>query len=368
MVIFPGALGDFLCFLPTLRLLSQADRVDLLARSEFVDLVPPTVKVGALERYEIRRLFVSGAAEEARLRDFFGGYSSIFSWMGSGQSTFIRELHQLSQGRARVFPFQPPMPIRRHQSEYYLACIGHPPLRTTGLEIPLKPDAIAWSEGYWQHNFLEGRPVMVLAPGSGAREKNWPDRSFCAVANWWRRQTSGAVVVILGPVEEERGDYTSLGQEAVVARNLDLGKLAALLARSALYLGNDSGVSHLAAALGLPTVAVFGPSDVAQWAPRGKQVTIVTQNVECSPCAISTMKSCRHRKCLTTLKPDFVIGELARWAEQFTLTRGRAGITVNSEIHQQSKREQLLSGRDGRYSKCEIATDKDPQTMPGETR
>ena len=59
LVIFPGALGDFLCFLPTLRFLSQGKEVDLLARSEFADLVPPTVKVGSLERYEIRRLFVS---------------------------------------------------------------------------------------------------------------------------------------------------------------------------------------------------------------------------------------------------------------------------------------------------------------------
>ena len=63
----------------------------------------------------------------------------------------------------------------------------------------------------------------------------------------------GAVVVILGPVEEEKGDYTALCEGAVVARSLTLGKLAALLVRSDLYLGNDSGVSHLAAALGVAT-------------------------------------------------------------------------------------------------------------------
>ena len=71
LVIFPGALGDFLCFLPTLRFLSQGKEIDLLARSEFADLAPPTVKIGSLERYEVRRLFVRGAALEERLRDFF---------------------------------------------------------------------------------------------------------------------------------------------------------------------------------------------------------------------------------------------------------------------------------------------------------
>ncbi|HZD40372.1 MAG TPA: glycosyltransferase family 9 protein [Terriglobales bacterium] len=333
LVIFPGALGDFLCFLPTLRFLSQSHRVDLLTHCEFADLVPPTVTVRSLERYEIRKLFVSGSAEEERLRDFFGAYSAIFSWMGKGQATFVRELQKLSPC-AQVFPFQPATPIGLHQSEYYRTCVGAPPLEPAELKIPLKPAAIAWSAEYWQQHFIKGKPVMAIAPGSGAREKNWPQLSFRTVADWWRRETSGAVVMILGPVEKEKGDYTVLGQGAMVARNLDLGKLAALLARCDLYLGNDSGVSHLATVLGVATVVLFGPSDVARWTPRGKNVTIVTQNVECSPCSVSTMKSCPHRKCLTALTPDDVIKRLAVTVEKITLTRVGAGITVNPEIYQ----------------------------------
>ena len=94
-----------------------------MARSEFADLVPSTIKVGSLECYEVRRLFVPGSAQEERLRDFFSSYSSIFSWLGGGESTFVRELNELSQGRARVFPFQPEAQTRLHQSEYYLACV-----------------------------------------------------------------------------------------------------------------------------------------------------------------------------------------------------------------------------------------------------
>ena len=74
-------------------------------------------------------------------------------------------------------------------------------------------------------------------------------------------------------MEEERGDYSALCAGAVVARNLNLGELSALLARSELYLGNDSGVSHLAAALGVVTAVLFGPSNVARWSPQGKNVT-----------------------------------------------------------------------------------------------
>jgi ADP-heptose:LPS heptosyltransferase len=174
--------------------------------------------------------------------------------------------------------------------------------------------------------------VMALAPGSGARQKNWPASSFRAVADWWRQRPSGAVLVLLGPVEEERGDYTALCRGAVLVCDLNLGQLAALLARSDLYLGNDSGVSHLAAALNVVSLVLFGPSSVNQWSPRGRNVTVVTQNVECAPCAAPVMKSCPHRKCLTTLEPESIIKELDKLAEKVTLTRGGSGIRVISEI------------------------------------
>jgi ADP-heptose:LPS heptosyltransferase len=106
-----------------------------------------------------------------------------------------------------------------------------------------------------------------------------------------------------------------------------LGQLAALIAASDLYVGNDSGVSHLAAAVRVRTIALFGPSDIEQWAPRGTRVTIVRNPVYCSPCETSAMKNCPHRCCLTALVPDEVIQTLARLPEVLTLTRRQAGIT-----------------------------------------
>jgi ADP-heptose:LPS heptosyltransferase len=205
-----------------------------------------------------------------------------------------------------------------------LACIGEPSLKSRIEEITLKPEAMAWVEDYWRRHFLDGKQVLTLAPGSGAREKNWPEAFFQSVGNSWRRRTSRAVVMIVGPVEDERGDTITLSCGAVVARDLRLGQLAALLARSDLYLGNDSGVTHLAAALGIATLALFGPSDVRQWAPRGKRVTVVRQNLECSPCTLPTMKSCAHRRCLTTLDVNEVIEKLERLANASHLDKGGA--------------------------------------------
>ena len=335
LAIFPGALGDFLCFLPALRILSQDRPVDLFARTEFVDLVPSTVTVYSLECRQIHRLFVPQSGQEEDLRDFFSEYLAIFSWMGSQQSTFTAELHSVSQKRARVFPFQPSS-MEMHQTDYYLTCvIENPSLADTLWEIPLKPEAVAWAERYWRQHDMTDKPVLALAPGSGAQEKNWPDPFFRAVAHWWHQRTSGTVVVILGPVEEERGTPTTWPTEAVVARHLSLSQLAALLVGADFYLGNDSGVSHLAAALDVVSVVLFGPSNAQQWAPRGKHVTVLSQLVECAPCTGSMMKKCAHRRCLTMLRPESVCEELDRLLEEkLTLTRGKAGIRVISGVYQ----------------------------------
>jgi len=101
-----------------------------------------------------------------------------------------------------------------------------------------------------------------------------------------------------------------------------------VISRSAVYLGNDSGITHLAAAVGVPTVALFGPSDPRQWAPRGRRVTVISRQVDCSPCSNSTMKSCPHRACLSELSAEEVIGVMGKLPELTSLTRGGAGIRV----------------------------------------
>lgn len=320
LVFFPGALGDFVCFLPALRRLAEAVSVDLFARSDFVDLVPESVRVFSLERYEINRLFVCGAAAEDNLRTFMSRYVAVYSWMGSGQQQFVRQLQDLCQGRAHIFPFQPEL-SGIHQAEYYLTCINCSDSPVP--QISLKPQAVAWSAAYWAQHSLEGFHVLIVAPGSGAKEKNWPLPSFAAVIEWWRDQIGGKTVVVLGPVEDERSRLEPiLLSGCKMARGLTLAELAAILARSDLYLGNDSGVTHMAAALGIPTVALFGPSDVQKWRPRGKRVRILRHEIECAPCSVAAMKSCGHRSCLRALMPAEVTGQLRALLVQRRLDKG----------------------------------------------
>jgi len=300
--------------------------VDLFARTEYADLVPPRIRTRSLERYEISRLFVAGAEQEERLERFFASYSSVYSWMGSGRRDFISRLETLCGGRLRIFPFRPE-DSRVPVADYFLSCLGVERPRELRPYIPVKAEASAWSEDFWRRSGLRGKKVLVLTPGSGAREKNWPLEFFLEMVEWWKSKFTGESIVVLGPVEEELGRSGKNWKQMRVVGGLDLAKLAALIRRCDLYLGNDSGVTHLASALGVETVALFGPTDPLEWAPYGNKTTVITKNTECSPCSTQVMKNCSHRKCLTMLSAAQVIGRvekfLAKTQESGTLLDNR---------------------------------------------
>ena len=142
------------------------------------------------------------------------------------------------------------------------------------LEIP---DADrAFGSDFWRANGLDGAIVVALHVGSGGARKNWPAERFAAVAD--RLAEEGRrVLLVSGPADEAAvGAFRhSTRNDVVVSDSPSLGHLAALFHASNAYLGNDSGVSHLAAAVGTPTVAIFGPTDPALWAPRGANKVVV---------------------------------------------------------------------------------------------
>jgi len=108
---------------------------------------------------------------------------------------------------------------------------------------------------------------VAVHPGSGSPAKNWPAERFLEVAA--RASRGGPYLLCAGPAEIERGLGASLPATALVARAWPVRVLGAALARAGLYVGNDSGASHLAAAAGAPTLALFGPTEPALWSPVG---------------------------------------------------------------------------------------------------
>jgi ADP-heptose:LPS heptosyltransferase len=129
------------------------------------------------------------------------------------------------------------------------------------------------------------------------------------------------IILLIGPAERE---YLGSGLELmrssnpVWAENLSLIHVASLLERCQCYIGADSGITHLAAAVGIPTIALFGPTDPRIWGPRGEKVAILRKNVSCSPCAPEDLERCDHRRCLDLIPVEEVMEKACRlmaWGE-----------------------------------------------------
>jgi ADP-heptose:LPS heptosyltransferase len=116
-----------------------------------------------------------------------------------------------------------------------------------------------------------GPGFLALHPGSGSSRKNWPAERFARLVEL--HAGGRPWLLVAGPAEGGVADRLARLPGAVLARELPLRVLGAALSRAGLYIGNDSGVSHLAAAYGTPSLVLFGPTDPDVWAPWGPHVT-----------------------------------------------------------------------------------------------
>jgi heptosyltransferase III len=233
LLIRPGAIGDCILSLPELAA-ARADHTEVWAPRPVLPLIESNEPQFADRTRAIpdTGLDLVGVAEGPRattcLREL-ATFDSIYSWYGSNHSEFRDAVRHLP------FTFFPAQPIN---------VVGIPSIR-----VPPHPI----------ENFA------VIHPFSSSAKKNWPLDSFRAVAS--RLQIP--VRWCIGP--EEHLDHTFDNP----VRIDNLYKLACWLSTARVYIGNDSGITHLAAAVGVPTIAIFMTTDPRLWAPRGDHVTIL---------------------------------------------------------------------------------------------
>jgi ADP-heptose:LPS heptosyltransferase len=156
---------------------------------------------------------------------------------------------------------------------------------------------------------LDHHPLKIfIHPGSGSRKKCWPVSNFIKTA-LLLGEKGWATEFILGPAEYDLFDRL-LGEKplnADVHKVEALTELALLLKTGGGFIGNDSGVSHLSAFLGLPTVAVFGPSDPDVWKPMGRAVEILRPDKGCSPCFDTKTNACETLECFSGISCEDVL-------------------------------------------------------------
>lgn len=164
---------------------------------------------------------------------------------------------------------------------------------------------------------LAGRPLVAIHPGSGgyAPARRWEPAKWAAVADALAARYAAAILLVGTPADGADQVAAAMAAPALnLAGRTDLPTLAALLARCDLFLGADSGVMHLATAVGAPVVALFGPSNHLAWGPWAPDspAAVVRLDLSCSPCsyvghAVGWRNGCWHRSCMADLEPDRVL-------------------------------------------------------------
>jgi len=154
---------------------------------------------------------------------------------------------------------------------------------------------------------IDSRPVMVLAPGAVGPSKRWPASAYTALAR--RLIAEGFAVWVVGGPEEKSLAAEIIGETA--ARDLtghDLRNAILALAAAAVAVSNDSGLLHVAAALGTPAIGIFGPTSPWHWAPLNPLAATIESKskVECRPCHKPVCRFGHHR-CMRDIPPDQVL-------------------------------------------------------------
>jgi heptosyltransferase III len=247
LIVRPGGIGDLILSLPALEYL-RTEYLEVWVSGSNVPLVRFADRVRPIASTGLDLLGVTDAP--ARLFDELAGFDSIVSWYGANRPEF-RELTASLGLPFRFHRALPPEGAGLHAIDFYLDQVGAPRGAVPSISCP----AIAGEE--------ERENFAVIHPFSGGRRKNWPLEKFRSVARGLERSIE---------VRWCAGAEDPPFEGAVCIH--DLYELACWLAKARLYIGNDSGITHLAAAVGTPVLALFGPTDPAVWAPRGAHVRI----------------------------------------------------------------------------------------------
>lgn len=288
IVFHQGALGDWVLTFPILGALWRQGLtcvVHTAAKGKLAQRLFPGLHRADSNAAAWTALFNPDGAEAvpADVRQLLEEAERIVSFVSNGQDAWAANIRRLAP-EAQCFFVDPKPPEKwdRHICEWYFQ-----QLDSQGLKLPMYEPALRY----------EPMGPLVVHPGSGGRAKCWPIERFEKVIARLRNQ-GWHVQPIVGEVELEQWPREQLERwrrDWAVRCLSDLDELADVLEGAMMYVGNDSGPTHLAAQMGLPTVALFGPTSPRLWRPRGPMVRVLAPS---EPTA------------MTWLEPDQVLDAL----------------------------------------------------------
>jgi ADP-heptose:LPS heptosyltransferase len=312
LIIHQGALGDVVLIFPVIiALRKKFSRIDILcqgqlgklaARLELVDKGYP------LEAAYFATLFSDQI--DSKIRNLLSNCAKILVF--SFSSDLENAINQITDSPCLRITPRPPARDNIHVVQFLIQN-----LMDGGL-IEAADSNEAVSNRQRKQTRRAGRSIdtskIIIHPGSGSIRKRWPMTNFLDLAD--RLEKRGLQPqFVCGPAEPELIEEIR-NQDRQIHSFSELTDLVDWLESAGGYIGNDSGVSHLAAFLGLASVVIFGPADPERWKPLGPRVQIVRPELACQPCFEIEPENCAQPECLADASPESVLSafnQLYKW-------------------------------------------------------
>jgi len=308
-------LGDAVMSLPALRSLRDMmprARVTVLTKPAFADLyrgAPYVDEVLPHRRGGVRDWVTM--VRELKKRKFDTALLLPRSFSAAFLAWSARIPRRIGYGSARFLtdrPAPPPKGHRVHAIHHLLTALGDPPA-VKAPRLELQADAKDWAR-----ERMPGDAWVGINPGAtyGAAKQWFPDR-FIELGK--RLSRRARLLVVGGPSEAELGEKVAAATGGLsIAGATSISQLAAAIARCSLFVTNDTGPMHVADAVGVPIVAVFGPTDWVHTPPYGKKHTIVRHEIECAPC-LKRVCPLGHHDCMKKVDVDMVEKACLGWLQ-----------------------------------------------------
>jgi len=281
LVLRGGAIGDFILTLPALNALRTrwpGAIIELVGYPHIASLAFDgglVDKVVPLDRSDMARLFARGVPVPESLAGYIRSFDIVLSYLYDPDETVGENLRATG---VRQVLYGSPLVESGHAADHLmkpLTALAIYPDSEPCPRLRLRAEFVRSA----QRRLGEGAAPVVLHPGSGGKAKRWPIEAFCDLARVLRLR-GWRVAYLAGEADSDLVQHlVAAGEGGAVIRELPLSEVAGILALARGYVGNDSGITHLAAAVGCPVVALFGGTDPKVWGPRGEKVRIVRGQV-----------------------------------------------------------------------------------------
>ena len=280
LVIRGGAIGDFILTLPALKALRDAypnAHIEILGYKHITALAENRFyaqRVRSIESALLSRFFAKDADLPPELAKHFAEFDLIMSYLYDPDSIFEDNLQR--SGARKIARGPDKIDNRSHAARQLAQPINELGLSISDFAPKLYPSP---EDRHRAQEFLAGlaAPIVAFHPGSGSEKKNWPLQNWIELGNDFLRNYAGSLLIVSGEADEHQTrQLESVWQNPRVrfAKHLPLPDLAAVLEET-IFVGHDSGISHLAAAADATCILLFGPTDPAVWAPLNDNAHVI---------------------------------------------------------------------------------------------